>query len=256
MTRPLLLILAHPDDESFLAAGVAAQLAAEGMRAGLVCATRGEAGALGDPPVATRTTVGAVREGELRAACDILGIDLVALLDYRDRELGDADPDAIRQTLVRLLRAECPRVVATFDPHGLTAHPDHVAVSRFALDAVTAAADPRWAPELGAAHRVDRIVWSSPVFPWEEWRPAGLAERAGVDYLVDVRSHAEAKRRALAAHRTQLRSIRRYWYDAAAASGAGAAVFDAECFRHGWGTPPPRRPATHLFEGLDAQPTA
>lgn len=249
----LLLLLAHPDDESFLAGGTVACLAAEGRPAGLVCATRGQAGSLGDPPLATRNTIAQVREGELRDACAVLGLDLVALLDYDDRRLGEADPEAIRRTLVGHLRREQPRVVVTFDPNGVTRHPDHIAISRFALDAVTAAADPRWAPELGAAHRVRRVVWSPPVNPWEEWRPERLAALGGVDYVIDTRAQAARKEAALAAHRTQQgSSVRPVWYDAAARTGAGARVFDHECFRHAWGEPPPRVPAADLFEGLGA----
>lgn len=252
MPHDLLLLLAHPDDESFMCAGVAAALAAAGRPAGLVCATRGQQGALGNPPLATRETVAAVREGELRAACTILGIDVVAVLDYDDKQLGEADPEAIRATLVGHLRRERPRVVVTFDPNGINRHPDHVAISRFALDAVTAAADPRWLPALGAAHRVRRVVWPAPVEPWGEWRPERLAAAGGVDYVIDTRATAGRKEAALAAHRTQQASIRRVWYDEAARAGAGRCVFDAECFRQGWGEAPPEVPAADLFAGLDA----
>jgi LmbE family N-acetylglucosaminyl deacetylase len=220
---------------------------------GLVCATRGQAGALGEPPLATRETIGEVREGELRDACAAIGLTLLALLEHEDRQVAEADPEAMRATLVGHLRRERPRVVLTFDPHGLNGHPDHVAISRFALDAVTAAADPRWAPELGAAHRVRRVVWSSPVYPWHEWRPERLAAVGGVDYLVDTRAQARRREAALAAHRTQWeRSVRPNWYEAADRAGAGRRVFDWEWFRHGWGDPPPRVPAADLFEGLDA----
>jgi LmbE family N-acetylglucosaminyl deacetylase len=253
MPHDLLLILAHPDDESFFAAGTAARLADAGWPAGLVCATRGQAGSLGDPPLATRETIGRVREGELRAACAALGLALVALLDYEDRRLAEADPDEIRRTLVGHLRRERPRVVATFDPNGLNRHPDHVAVSRFALDAVVAAADPRWHPDAGPPHRVRRVVWSPPVYPWEEWRPERLAALGGVDFVVDTRAQAARREAALAAHGTQQRSsVRPMWYEAAERSGAGRRVFDVECFRHGWGEPPPRVPAADVFEGLDA----
>ncbi len=252
MRHDLLLVLAHPDDESFLAAGTVARLADAGRPAGLVCATRGQAGSLGEPPLATRETIGRVREGELRDACAVLGLELVALLDYEDKRLGEADPDAVRAALVGHLRRERPRVVLTFDPNGVTRHPDHIAVSRFALDAVTAAADPRWAPELGPAHRVRRVVWSPPVQPWDEWRPERLAAIGGVDYVVDTRAQAARREAALAAHRTQQHgSVRPVWYDAAGRTGAGRAVFDVECFRHGWGEAPPRAPAADLFEGLD-----
>lgn len=254
MPHDLLLLLAHPDDESFFIAGTAACLAAAGRPAGLVCATRGQAGALGPndaPPLATRETIGAVREQELRDACAAIQLDLVALLDYQDKQLAEADPDEIRTTLVRLIRAERPRVVATFDPNGITRHPDHIAISRFTSDAVPAAADPRWAPELGPAHRVRRVVWPSPAEPWTEWRPERLAALGGVDYVVDVAAHAAQKEAALSAHRTQQGSVRPLWYDRADQSGAGRRVFDVETFRHAWGDPPPRVPASDVFEGLD-----
>ena len=238
MPHDLLLLLAHPDDESFFIAGTVARLAATGRPAGLVCATRGQAGALGArgaPPLATRETLGAVREQELRDACAILRLDLVALLDYEDKQLVAADPDEIRTTLVRLIRAERPRVIATFDPNGVTRHPDHIAISRFTADAVPAAADPRWAPALGPPHRVHRVIWPSPVEPWVEWRPERLWLLGGIDYVVDVSAHAAQKEAALAAHRTQQGSVRPLWYERAEETGAGRQVFDVETFRVGWG---------------------
>ena len=258
MSHDLLIILAHPDDESFFLAGTAAGRAAAGGPAGLVCATRGQAGALGPPgapPLATRETIGAVREQELRDACAAVGIDVVALLDYEDKRLAGVDAVGIRATLVRHIRAERPRVVATFDPNGVNSHPDHVALSRFAADAVTAAAAPRWGAELGPAHRVRRVVWSSALpEPWIEWRPERLALVGGIDYIIDTAAYARQKEAALAAHGTQQGSVRPLWYDKAEEVGAGRHVFNVETFRHAWGEPPPRVPASDLFEGLDGGP--
>ena len=257
MPHDLLIILAHPDDESFFLAGTAARLAAAGRPAGVVCATRGQSGAggpPGGPAFATRETIGAVREGELRAACAAIHLDVVALLDYEDKHLAEVDADEMRRALVRHIRAERPRVVATFDPNGVTNHPDHIAISRFAADAVPLAADARWAPELGPAHRVRRVVWSSLVpEPWVEWRPERLATMGGVDYVVDTSAHAAQKEAALAAHRTQQGSVRSLWYEKAEDSGAGRRVFDVETFRQAWGEAPPRVPATDLFDGLGGQ---
>src|SRR5689334_5245480 len=104
-TGGLLLLLAHPDDESFFAAGVAARSTDAGIPVGLVCATRGQAGSAGNPPLVTRDELPAERERELRAACGILGIELLALLDYRDRELAAAPQDEIRRALVAAIRA-------------------------------------------------------------------------------------------------------------------------------------------------------
>ena len=245
-TGGVLLLLAHPDDESFMAAGTVRALAERGVRTALVCATRGDAGGMGDPPLATRETLPRVREGELHAACEILDVASVELLDYHDRQLGGAPVDAMRASLVGAIRRERPRVVVTFDPHGFNLHPDHVAISRFALDAVTVAADARWLPALGAPHQVDRVVWPSPVEPWEEWRPAALAGRPGVDFVIDVSCWRADKARALRAHRTQHRSIDPRWF----APAESEAILSTETFRLGWGWPPNVRPACDLFDGL------
>ncbi|MGZ8458172.1 MAG: PIG-L deacetylase family protein [Gemmatirosa sp.] len=249
-TAGLLALLAHPDDESFMLAATAARTAAAGRRVALVCATRGQAGSAGDPPLATREQLPVLRAAELRAACDILGVALVALLDYEDKQLAAVDTDAMRAILVRHVRAERPAVVVTFDPKGVSNHPDHQAIHRFTMDAVTAAADPRHAPELGPAHRVRRIVWPAPILTTHEWRRDVLAAHWGVDYLVDGRAHRDAKLAALHAHRTQHLAVAREWFgDAYRASGG--ATFDWEVFRHGWGEPPPTVPAPDLFAGLD-----
>src|SRR5881275_1414165 len=81
----LLGVFAHPDDEQLMS-GAFARYIAEGVRTGLICATRGESGEIAeaDPPLATPETLGRVREGELRAAVEVLGVQHLWFLDYRD----------------------------------------------------------------------------------------------------------------------------------------------------------------------------
>jgi len=246
MSNGLLLILAHPDDESFMIGGTARVLADRGVRVALVCATRGQAGSVGEPPLATREALPALRERELRAACDALGVASLEILGYEDKRLAEAPLEEIRASLVRAIRRERPRVVATFDPNGVTGHPDHIAIFRFTHDAVTAAADERWLPEAGPAHAVARVVWPSPVEPWSEWRPAVLAECPGVDFVVDVSRAREAKAAALRAHRTQHVGVDWRWF----APAESEAILSTETFRLGWGAPPTVRPAPDLFDGL------
>jgi LmbE family N-acetylglucosaminyl deacetylase len=81
--RRLLGVFAHPDDEVFCAAGTMAQAAEAGAEVMIVSATRGEQGQIRDPAAATRRTLGAVRERELRAAAAELGVRRVQLLGYR-----------------------------------------------------------------------------------------------------------------------------------------------------------------------------
>jgi LmbE family N-acetylglucosaminyl deacetylase len=183
----LLFSFAHPDDESFSGAGLACWCLARGIRVVLVCATRGEAGRPGDVEISgAPSDVGVARERELRDAARIIGIEDVHLLGYRDRELAEADPATIRRQLVGKLREDRPEVVATFDPNGFNRHPDHLAISRFTMDAVAAAADGRWHPDLGPPHNVGRVLWTPPLPPWDTPRTENLEGEPGADFVIDI----------------------------------------------------------------------
>ena len=129
--RSLLVILAHPDDESFPMGGTLAKYAAEGVRISLICATRGEAGIPGLSPEAT----GQLRERELRAAAAALGLAEVRFLGYYDGQLAQADPDQAIGQLAKVMREIRPQAVITFGPDGISAHPDHLAIHRFTTQA-------------------------------------------------------------------------------------------------------------------------
>ena len=250
--RPtLFLSFAHPDDESFLTAGVAAKYSHAGVRVVLSTATLGESGKAGDPPVCGPGDLPAVREGELRAAARILGIEEVHLLGYRDRELSAAPADRVREQLVRLVRTARPAVVITFDPHGANGHPDHVAISRFTSDAVSAAADPRWFPNAGEPYLVQRLVWVPGRRPWDWLRDPDLAARGGTDFLIDIAPWRERKLEALRAHRTQHASVERNFLS----QPDRDVLLGHEVFRLGWGPPMPRRPEDDLFAGLSLTQT-
>ena len=202
-------IYAHPDDETFGAAGTICLLRSKGWRVVLACATLGEQGKCGEPALCSREELGAVRERELRDAARVLDISAIHLLDYQDKALADVPRDEIRRKLVAILRAEAPERVFTFDPNGFNAHPDHVAISRFASDAVAAAADARWYPELSPAHVVPELFWTTLLEPWEEH--ADLENSASADVVLDVSAWAVKKEAALRAHRTQHLSIDLYF---------------------------------------------
>jgi N-acetylglucosamine malate deacetylase 2 len=94
----LLFLLAHPDDETFIAGGTIAKYAAAGVEIGVVCATRGERGKTGD--ICLRDDLARVREAEVRDAAQILGIRHLEILSYQDRMLASAPPDEIRRAMV------------------------------------------------------------------------------------------------------------------------------------------------------------
>ena len=243
----ILLIFAHPDDESFVAAGLARRCADRGGTVALVTATRGDAGRVGEPPLCRREELPTLRERELRAAAGLLGISEVRLLDYRDRHLADAPDGELRDALAARMRCFRPHVVVSFDPHGMNGHADHVAIARFTLDAAAAAADPRWALGGAPPHRVQRLLWNSPLLPWEVTRPADLRREPGVDFVVDVAAQREAKAAALRAHRTQNVPIDRCFFSKTDVDR----ILSVELFRQAWGPPLRRVPEEDVFAGLD-----
>jgi LmbE family N-acetylglucosaminyl deacetylase len=220
--------------------------AAAGARTAIVTATRGERGKAGDPAVCAPEDLAACREKELREASAIIGFDELHLLDYRDRELANAPPEEIRQTLVSIIRRVRPTVVLTFDPNGFNVHADHVAISRFTSDAVSAAADPRWLPETGTPHIVSRLLWTPTFPPWDAARFDRIDTHPSADFVIDVSEWRERRIAALRAHRTQHLSIDRYFFDQPALDR----VLAVETWRQAWGPPLGDRPADDILQGL------
>lgn len=244
MPPTLLLCFAHPDDESFACAGTVMKSVANGARAVLVTATLGERGKVGDPAVCSVEELPAHRERELREAVRILGISELHLLGYRDRELGEAPPDAVRRALVTVIRRERPSIVFTFDPNGFNVHPDHVAISRFTSDAIAAAADPRWIPEAGLPYLVPRLLWTPIPAPWEP----GAFDHAlpSNDFVINITAWREHKAAALRAHRSQHLSIDRCFFNQPEVER----ILSTEAWRQAWGPPLISRPATDIFVGM------
>lgn len=185
MTKRLMAIFAHPDDEGAMG-GTLAHYARHDTEITLICATRGEVGEISDPSLATQETLGEVREGELRKAADILGIDRLAFLDRKDsgmqgtppnedpEALIQADPDEVIGQLVGLMRQYKPDVVVTFEPFGWYGHPDHQIMSKWSTDAFAKVGDPEAFPEQGAAWQPKRLFYS--VIPFSKF--GGMMEEA------------------------------------------------------------------------------
>ena len=138
----LLGIFAHPDDETFCAGGTFARHAEQGAEIMVVSATRGQAGQIRDPAVGNRRTIAAVREAELRLACERLGVTNARCLDYADGTLADAGSSVLVDEIAEVICEFRPDVVITFGPDGGYGHPDHVAISAMTTAACQQAAGP------------------------------------------------------------------------------------------------------------------
>jgi LmbE family N-acetylglucosaminyl deacetylase len=131
----LLGVFAHPDDETLCAGGTFAKYASAGAEVRVVSLTKGGAGQIRDASAATRSTLSAVREKELDAAGNELGLTGTRCLDYPDGGLSEIDSEVLVGVASELLSEIDPDVVITFGPDGFSGHPDHVSVGA----AVTAA---------------------------------------------------------------------------------------------------------------------
>lgn len=198
----ILVVLAHPDDETFRCGGTLARLARRDVGVHLLCATRGEAGSCGKPPLCHREELPAVREQELRCACAPLGIEPPCLLGYRDGALAEVDEKEAVAQVMGILRELQPQVLLTWPPDGLSGHVDHMAVSRWTSQAFCRAA------ALGR---------NAPAALYHLAVPSSVAKALGLAHLhaipdeevtlaVDVTAAWEQKAAAIRCHRSQASS--------------------------------------------------
>jgi LmbE family N-acetylglucosaminyl deacetylase len=131
----VLSIWAHTDDEAHLCGGIMAMAAAAGSRVVCVTATRGELGVT-DPMRWPPKQLPAIREAEMAACLEILGIKEHRWLGYPDGGCAEADLNAAAGRLAELIREIAPATILTFPADGQTGHPDHIAVHRWTVEAV------------------------------------------------------------------------------------------------------------------------
>ncbi|GAB2788274.1 N-acetyl-1-D-myo-inositol-2-amino-2-deoxy-alpha-D-glucopyranoside deacetylase [Streptomyces daliensis] len=179
--RRLLLVHAHPDDESINNGATMAKYAAEGAHVTLVTCTLGEEGEVIPPELAhlapdREDALGPHRIGELSAAMRELGVTDHRFLGgpgrYRDSGMmglpqndrpgsfWQARVDDAATSLVEVIREVRPQVLVTYDPQGGYGHPDHIQAHRVAMRAAELAAEDDYRQDLGPAHAVARVFWN------------------------------------------------------------------------------------------------
>lgn len=242
--RPrLLLVHAHPDDETITTGGTIALHTAAGAEVTVLTCTLGEEGEV----IGTRwaglvadagNSLGGYRISELATALGHLGVAagprfLGGAGRWRDsgmagtpaalhpRSFVQARDEAVEQALVAVLRELRPHVVVAYDPAGSYGHPDHVRVHRVTTAAVAAAADPAAFPGTGQPWQVAKVYWTvvertalhSGIAALGELPPGWRLPEDGelpsepderVSAVVDVRPVLAAKLAALSAHATQV----------------------------------------------------
>ena len=128
----LLVVMAHPDDETFRCGGTPALLARRGVTIQVLTATRGEAATSDLSSPDERDRLALAREQELQCACAALGIRPPLLLNYPDGKLNTVAEEEAAGRVLAVMEEFGPHVVITWPPDGMSGHPDHVAVNRWA----------------------------------------------------------------------------------------------------------------------------
>jgi LmbE family N-acetylglucosaminyl deacetylase len=151
MPKRLAAVFAHPDDDTWMLAGTYL-LGGDDLELTVVVVSSGEAGMIADPSLATRETLGAVREAEELASLAAAGQPdaTVHFLRYSDGGVATADREELVDRLTAILRDARPDVVVTFGPEGITQHEDHIATNQATTEAFYKARE-----ELGAGGPID-----------------------------------------------------------------------------------------------------
>jgi LmbE family N-acetylglucosaminyl deacetylase len=223
----IVFVHAHPDDEASGTGGTIARAAAEGNRVVLVVCTDGD---LGEVPadLAPGETVIERRRRETAASVEILGVARTVWLGFKDSGMTgwpqnddldtfwQADIDEAAERLAAVLREERADAVVIYDWHGGYGHPDHVQVHRVGHRAADLAGVPRRFESTWSRDVMRRLLDSNPDRdgmedfdpdgPADDGNPFGTPE-AEINLRVDVSEYLDQKRRALAAHASQVTDI-------------------------------------------------
>lgn len=184
--RRLLLVHAHPDDESSQTAATMARYVSEGAKVTLVTCTLGELGEILVPEWAhfSPAELGEHRRVEIDEAMRVIGVSDHVFLGgagrYHDSGMATDDNGKVvppadipaeafwhadlleaADLLVEIIRHRRPQVIITYDPHGNYGHPDHIQAHRVTMYATVLAASPSHRPDLGAPWQAARVLWNS-----------------------------------------------------------------------------------------------
>ena len=209
----LLVVVAHPDDETFGCGSVLLRAAAAGVVTGVCCATRGEAGEIAPGTDVPDGDLGRLRELELREAASRLHVSEVELLGFADSgmsgeapagALAGVDPDRVREAVDAAVARWRPDVLITLD--GSDGHRDHAAVR----DATVAVAAARGLPAYlqclsrGLMQRwVAHTMRDQPESVYLALGELGTPDEE-IDLVLDQTEFLAGREHAIAAHRSQV----------------------------------------------------
>jgi len=190
----ILSFFAHPDDETVFLGGTFAYLAAKDAEIHFTCATRGEGGEMGDPPICTRDELGAVREKEITCAVERFGGASLQFLDFIDPPVGPDgelysftdENDLLVDRLRNVIRSINPQIIISHGPGGEYGHPAHIQSHQGLMQA------------LNKEPEINPVIYS----------PSWLNRETGEyfptpDFMVDITPWLDVKIDAIQCYRSQ-----------------------------------------------------
>ena len=215
---------AHPDDETIVTGGAMAKYAADGHRVVLVLATKGEHGEVPEGYLDEGEVLADRRIAEVEESARILGVARVAHLGYVDSGMMDtpensapdsfwqADVDEAAARLAEILREESCDVLVVYDENGNYGHPDHIQVHRVGVRAADMAGTPVVYEATTNRDQMKRTFMAAVeqgLDVGEDGPDEGFLDTLGlpedqITHAVDVRDWVDVKRRAMAAHGSQI----------------------------------------------------
>lgn len=182
----VLVVFPHPDDEAFGVSGTLAKFIDSGVPVTYACLTLGQMGRnLGNPPFATRESLPHIREKELEAAAEAIGITDLRKMGYRDKTLEFEKTSDLANMVGSLIDELKPSLIISFYP-GYSVHPDHEATADAVVEAVR---------RLPASDRpkLHLVAFSNDT----------LDDLGEPDIEVDIDDFSDRKQRVLEAHASQ-----------------------------------------------------
>jgi LmbE family N-acetylglucosaminyl deacetylase len=234
--QKLLLVFPHPDDESFTTGGTIAKYIDAGWDIQLQVMTRGSAGMRGE--YGDDVDLGEVRTQEVTDACRVLGLSNVQVLEYQDGGLMKINPGELEDVLYKMFLSVDPDVIITFEPNGISNHPDHKKLcisvtfafqkyARFRANGEKLGSrDPRrkFVSHLPKSERPEPKLYytcipqsvvdflqKNDVIPSESFgKPwTGIPDKM-ITTSIDVSDYTEKKLMALSKHKTQIADVKRF----------------------------------------------
>ena len=194
----ILVVSAHPDDETLFSGGTLAMYAKNGHAVYILETTRGEGGEVGEPPLTTRENLAAFREQEVRKAARILGVRDIFFLPYIDPYMEingiarriDVPLKEFAEAIEAYMQKIDPDLVITHGSNGEYGHPQHI-----------------------YTHRATRLALNNgrpgtALMSWSAWHTPSESERIlnkddHADIINDISPWHDIKVAAALCHKTQ-----------------------------------------------------